>query len=42
MAPPSAAPPVFTLPGVRNPHDMGFNLPGVQPPSYYFNGALRR
>jgi hypothetical protein len=41
LTPPSA-PPAFGINGVRSPNDMGFNMPGVMPPSHYFDGALRR
>lgn len=41
LTPPSG-PPAFGINGVRSPNDMGFNMPGVMPPSHYFNGASRR
>ena len=41
LTPPSG-PPAFGISGVRSPNDMGFNMPGVLPPSHYFDGALRR
>jgi hypothetical protein len=41
LSPPSG-PPAYGIPGVRHPSDMSFALPGVRPPSAYFEGALRR
>lgn len=40
LTPPSG-PPAFPIPGVRSPSDMGFNMPGVMPPSHYFDGAFK-